>query len=620
MAYKLHPLGKEHVSTTIHIHIHIHSIKNRRKGKRKKTATNTLSRLTVRSMRQTEPKPVFPAVRPKSESTNHLGASVATTSKTASKPIELFKVVQTGAKTPYIYVPDNFAATYIAYAELSTHIPTKHNPHSKELEKMVDKGGVTPIDLDNFLKVFAKSLCVKKGQQPTVYVSDTRRDTPKQIYDAKMKEIGEIAEQEVRKKEIITSSAVSKIEGCLNTIRMSTGQDIEFPVITDYKKEKEITEWNQKDARKWLSMHIDTQLASMGYKIDDRTKPQRTLENTITKQSKEIKELEKCKLRYSFNTGIREDEHQLAKYSRKIVHARNELLLSQNQLEQFKSEYCTLSNYRDYQQRLTTALKQTEDNTEKKINIYIENKAELEGDKAGLEGTTAYLTQQTKTTTAKSSSHQHDKLKDLRMMVLETASQEEQAKLVERELDMSLENSATRHQPPVVRIETLKCFALKTQRPLIYLGVVKSPMSKHFIESKPKEGTFKESVIYNNRLYVAQIEVEEYTPPTTDLLKAREITPKPRETKSEKDIEKLLESLPKTPPDGFGEISKDYSNSMIANIFNFLPDENISNIEYRSEFEDDPAKERVRFLYEKATIENKGKITLTVNITPLSQQ
>ncbi|MDE1328839.1 hypothetical protein [Vibrio aestuarianus] len=67
---------------------------------------------------------------------------------------------------------------------------------------------------------------------------------------------------------------------------------------------------------------------------------------------------------------------------------------------------------------------------------------------------------------------------------------------------------------------------------------------------------------------------------------------------------------------------------MIANIFNFLPDENISNIEYRSEFEDDPAqefeddpaKERVRFLYEKATIENKGKITLTVNITPLSQQ
>ena len=593
----------------------------------KETATNTLPDLMVHSVRQkTKHEQVFPAVRSKSESTNHLGASVATTSKTASKPIKPFVVQETEeTKLAYIYIPEDFIATFNAYAALSTRVPADHNPHCKGLEKMVDKSGVTPIDCDALIRSHAKSLyVVQPGEQHTVYYSEINRETPTEVHVSEMREISEIAEQEVRRKEFTTSSAVTKIEKCLKKIRMSAGQDTEFPVITDYKKETEITKWNPKNAREWLSKYADTQLAKIGDNIDNVIQRQQTLNKTITAQENEIKRLENRRSKYSFNTGRRKDEHQLAKYSRKIDEAEKELSSSRNRLEHLKSEYRTLSNYKHYQQLLNKALKLTEGNTEKKISLYIENKAELKDDKAELKGTAADLTQQTKTTTTKSSSHQHDKLKDLRMRVEATSrekvtSQEEKAKLseegakLEEELDASLQNSATRHQPPVMMLETLKCFTLKTQKPLVKINMVKSPMSKHFITANPKEGTFQESVIYDNRLYVAKIKVEEYVPTTTDLLKARE-------TKSKQDIDKLVESLPNTPPDGFGETSKNFPNCVIANLFKFLPDEKISDLKYEMEYEDDPHQEILKYYRERVTIENaienKGEITFTLTTEP----
>lgn len=585
------------------------------KEKEKKTATNTLSNLMVRSMRQTEPKLVFPAVRPKSESTNHLGASVATTSKTASKPIKPFVVQETEKTKPaYIYIPEDFIATFNAYAALSTRVPADHNPHCKGLEKMVDKSGVTPIDCDAFIRSHAKSLCVQPGEQPTVYYSEINRETPKEVHVSQMREICEIANQEVQRKEFITSSAVTKIEKCLRKIRMSAGQDIEFPVITDYRKETEITKWNQKNAREWLSRYADTQLARIGDNIDDVMKQQQTVNKTITEKENEIKGLEKCRSRYSFNTGRRKDEHQLAKYSRKIDQAKKELLSSRNRLEHLKSEYRTLSNYKHYQQLLNKALKLTEDNTEKKINLYIENKAEL------LSDTVARLPQHfPKTTTAKSSSHQHDKLKDLRMRVEATSqekvtSQEEKAKRSEEgaklkeELDASLQNSATRHQPSGMTLKTLKCFTLTTQTPLVALEMVGSETSKHRITSEPKKGIFEESVIYENHHYVAKIEVEEFAPPATTNF------PEPIETANTEDQMVLLESLPNVPPDDFGEISKNFENSLTARIFD-LSNENISDLKFKTQFED-----IINYVCEEATIKNKGKITLTVTITPVSQQ
>ncbi|MDE1250809.1 hypothetical protein MCT08_14615 [Vibrio aestuarianus] len=602
------------------------------------TATNTLPDLMVHSVRQkTKHEQVFPAVRSKSESTNHLGASVATTSKTASKPIKPFVVQETEeTKLAYIYIPEDFIATFNAYAALSTRVPADHNPHCKGLEKMVDKSGVTPIDCDALIRSHAKSLyVVQPGEQHTVYYSEINRETPREVHVSEMREISEIAEQEVRRKEFTTSSAVTKIEKCIKKIRMSAGQDTEFPVITDYKKETEITKWNPKNAREWLSKYADTQLAKIGDNIDNVIQRQQTLNKTITAQENEIKRLENRRSKYSFNTGRREDEHQLAKYSRKIDEAEKELSSSRNRLEHLKSEYRTLSNYKHYQQLLNKALKLTEGNTEKKISLYIENKAELKDDKAELKddkaelkddkaelkGTAADLTQQTKTTTAKSSSHQHDKLKDLRMRVEATSrekvtSQEEKAKLseegakLEEELDASLQNSATRHQPPVMMLETLKCFTLKTQKPLVKINMVKSPMSKHFITANPKEGTFQESVIYDNRLYVAKIKVEEFAPPATTNF------PEPIETANTEDQMVLLESLPNVPPDGFGETSKNFPNCVIANLFKFLPDEKISDLKYEMEYEDDPHQEILRYYREKVTIKNKGEITFTLTTEP----
>lgn len=595
------------------------AIQSRTAEKEKETATDTLPDLMVHSVRQkTKHKQVFPVVRSKSESTNHLGASVATTSKTASKPIKPFVVQETEeTKLAYIYIPEDFIATFNAYAALSTRVPADHNPHCKELEKMVDKSGVTPIDCDAFIRSHAKSLyVVQPGEQHTVYYSEINRETPREVHVSQMREISEIAEQEVRKKEFITSSAVKNIEKCLKKIRMSAGQDIEFPVITDYRKETEITKWNPKNAREWLSGYADNHFARIGDKIDYVMAQQQTLNKTITEKENEIKGLKDCRSRYSFPTGRRKDEHQLAKYSKKVEQAKEELLSLRSRLAHLESEYHTLSRYRHYQPRLNKALK---GNTEKKISLYIENKAELEGDKAGLEGTAAYLTQQTKTTTAKSSSHQHDKLKDLRMRVEATSqekvtSQEEKAKLSEEgaklkeELDASLQNSATRHQPSGMTLKTLKCFTLTTQTPLVALEMVGSKTSKHRITSEPKKGIFEESVIYENHHYVAKIEVEEFAPPATTNF------PEPIETANTEDQMVLLESLPNVPPDDFGEISKNFENSLTARIFD-LSNENISDLKFETQFED-----IINYVCEEATIKNKGKITLTVTITPVSQQ
>ncbi|NGZ14557.1 hypothetical protein HGG78_12530 [Vibrio aestuarianus] len=597
------------------------------------------------------PPPNIPSLTPKAIQHTYriglpsatLGAKASTSNTSQStqnhKQIETFKVQTTNA-TPYILTPSNFIEALATYTEMKTKVPTEHNPHIRALKSSVDSTGVIPTDFCNLVRSAAKAQTVKLHDSDWSYSPMPKDDY--RYYSARMAEIANIASAAAREPGT-ANREIDKIELELDKLDHHRREP---KAICAHDKEKKINTWEIKQCKEWVHNNANEYPDSIQLAIKNKKRESEATWQRIKSKEKEKKEATKKKSIYTLppHAETKKSRNKLREYQQKVNQS-SELLESLNRkAKKLEKDSSNLNNWKNYQIKLSAALKKAEnkDNGEiKKLNVYVRNTQKLNTTAVGSSSSSAVTSESV--TVHESQVHQSDKnpnttavgsssssavtnesvtvhakpgdrlaeliteFKTLKIGNTAKAPEEEIKRL--QQIDTSLQNSLTRHQPQITS-RMLKGFKLSVQSPVVALGLVYEPkteaetaLKKHHVMSlNSKKGTYEETLVVGRRTYTSHVNVADvvenyHTLDTTNPFVHDHMT-------DEKDI-----YLPDTPEDN---TPKDYSDSLIAGIFDLPDNVAITNIEHSCASNDGIFSH----ISEAATIKDqyKGKIISKIHL------